>query len=137
MEKKELILIREYRPADEAFVYKTWLEGLYCGNSCFRTIRKGPWIKAYREQIRTILARDSAQVKVAALIEDEDVILGYAVLDKFQETGILHWVWVKPVWRELGIAKDLVPSTVKVTTHITTMARNLKPDDMIYNPFVR
>lgn len=88
-----------------------------------------------------ILAK--AQVKVACLKEDEDVILGYII---FEEPNILHYVFIKEAFRRLDVAKNLIQHALtdqdtiefslktntgrKVLTHSQTRLK------FIYNPFL-
>lgn len=74
-------------------------------------------------------------VKVACLKEDPSIILGYVVLSPDQTT--LHWVFTKKSWRNIGIAKSLVPTSIKKVTHLTKLGIDLvnKKGNIEFDPF--
>lgn len=133
MQKADLIAMRGYLPEDENFIYKTWLDGLKYGNSpnkldqdtdesnehwfkyAFEEIEYKTFCEKYRKIINHILSKSGVSVKLACLKEDPGVIVGYSVADR----DILHWVYVKVAWRNIGIASDLVPDNVTYVTHLT------------------
>lgn len=135
MNKNDLFLIRDYKPEDEVFIYATWLRGLYYGDSWFTAINKDTFMKEYKKIIYNILQNPNIVIRVACLKDDADVILGYSVVNK-SET-VLHWCFVKTAWRKIGLAKSLVPSTVKDSTVATKLGMIiLKKKNIEFNPFV-
>lgn len=129
LDKKDLVSIRGPRPEDVNFIYASWLRGLYYGDTWYGEMPKDIFMHNYHKVLENILTR--ADVKVACLKEDPDVILGYAV----SSGTTLHWVFVKSAWRLIGIAKSIVPTNIETTTHLTKVGRSLKPRSCIYNPF--
>lgn len=137
--KKDLISIREYHPTDQNFILTTWMRGLYEGNDLFAKIKKRIFYENYEKIIKYLLSHPSAVIQVASLVEDPDVILGYAVMERISATKEhrLHWLYVKHLWRRIGIAKDLVkPFNIKTVTHLTKMVEEFKPHRMTFNPFI-
>lgn len=70
-----------------------------------------------------------------AVLEDApDVIVGYSVL----ESEILHWIFIKPVFRKLGIFKDLVTiNQIKFAANVTNSMRPiLRAHKIIVNPYL-
>lgn len=133
MNKKDLIAIRDYAPTDEAFVFQTWLQGLYHGNPVYRLIDHNAYFENYRKVIESILS--SASVRVACLKDDPDIILGYSVIHGTK----LHWAHTKEAWRKIGILKDLLPANFDTVTHITTVGENIlkyKFPNVKFNPFL-
>lgn len=137
---QDLIDIRDYRPGDHAFIMATFLRGLYYGDSWFSIIPKDLFMASYKRFAEAILASPNNVVKLAVLREDNDVILGYSILSK--DFSKLHWVFVKAgdrdlSWRNKGIARFLVPETVRVVTHLTETGKNLmsKLPNCVFNPF--
>lgn len=104
MSKTDLVTIRDYLPSDRNFLFKTWLEGLRHGNEIFKKTNIYSFHKAYQSLIERLLAKPETTVKVAALKEDLDVIVGYAVT----RPETIDWCFVKKGWRNLKIARDLV-----------------------------
>lgn len=132
MEKRELVTIRPGALTDEPMIFSAWLHSLRHENALFRLIEQEAYFRHYHEIIRRILDRPQTIVLIACLREDEDVNLGFSVL----EPNILHWVFVKPAWRGIGLMHDLVPNEIKYITHFTRMGLKIKPKHVEYNPFL-
>lgn len=135
MNKSDLIALRAYKPEDESFLYSTFLKGLYYGDSWFRLIEKDVFMKNYHRIISALLASPNTTVKIACLKEDHDTIVGYSIMNVNQKT--LHYVFTKPVWRTIGVAKMLVPVTVETVTHMTKVGLGIikKHPNLKFNPF--
>lgn len=135
MEKRDLITVRDYQVADKNFVYSTFLRGLYYGDSWFTHIPKNIFMENYHTILDRLLESPNTQIKVACLKEDQEVILGYSILN----TGgtALHWVFTKSAWRNIGIAKSLVPESVSTVTHLTKVGIGIlnKRRNVVFNPF--
>lgn len=124
--------IRSAGPDDEALIYATFLQGLYHGNGWYNKIDKTVFFANYHQVIEALLSR--AVVKVVCLADEPDVVLGYAIVSPDQTA--LHWVFVKKAWRKMGIARQLVPSTVNTVTHLTRIGETIMPSDWKFNPFI-
>ncbi len=131
MDKKDLIMIRDFQNDDLNFILATWLRGLYYGNDWFHKIFKETFFKNYQIVIEKIMQRPGIKVHVCCLKEDPHVILGYSVI----EPGILHWVFVKQAWRKIGIARDLIPDTTQTVTHLTNRSKSIETR-FHFNPFL-
>lgn len=133
MNKLDLITTRDFLPEDKAFIMATWLKGLYYGNSWFGAIRKGIYMNHYGKVLEMILSKPTIEIKVSCLKEDEDVILAYAVY----EGDVLHWVHTKESWRNIGLAKGLIPSNITTVTHLNKVGRTLMVlKQLAFNPFL-
>jgi GNAT superfamily N-acetyltransferase len=132
VESKDVITIRGPQSGDTNFVYATWLRGLYYGNDFIKQIDKDIFMEEYHPVVTGILRRPGISIKIACLKEDEDVILGYSIT----EGSTLHWVFVKPVWRGIGVAKKLLPDKIITITHYTNLGKKLKSTETIFNPFL-
>lgn len=133
MNKSELVAIRSILPEDRNFILATFLRGLYYGDSWFTLIPKQSFMEHYHKVIDYLLAKPGVQVKVACLKDTPDVILGYSILSN----DTVHFVFVKKNWRGIGIARDLVPNSTKVTTHLTKVGLSiLVKKGLTFNPFL-
>ncbi len=133
MNKSDLVTIRNTVNADRSFIFSTWLRGLRYGNSWFKLIDADSYYKHYHKVIEGLLQHPDTIIKVACLKEDSDVILGYVVY----RNNILDYVFVKTAWRNIGIAKMLVPADFKIVSHLTATGQNMlkKYPGVIFNPF--
>jgi GNAT superfamily N-acetyltransferase len=124
------IKLRQAKPEDLNFIYSTWLLGLYHGNDWFNDIPKQIFFDNYKKVVEHRLMTSS--VTVACLGDDDDVVLGYCV----HRENTLDWIFVKKAWRRLGIAKSLLPIDVVQCTHLTKLGKKLKPEHIVFNPFI-
>ena len=132
-EKNDLFLIRDAVKEDYNFVFSTFLRGLYYGDPSFTRVDKALFMKHYHDVIETLLNHVDTVVKVAALKEDPEVILGYSILSHTR----LEWVFVKKAWRQIGVAKSLIPDYILTTSHLTEIGEVIlkKHPSIIFDPF--
>lgn len=131
--KVDLYTIRDVTADDVPFIMSTWLKGLKFGNSWFKLINDKIFFQVYHAFLQNLLIKPDTTIKIACLKSDPDVILGYAVY-----TGDhLHWVHVKKAWRNIGIARDLVPPFITFVTHLSQVGKTifLKKKTWEFNPF--
>lgn len=128
-------MVRDFKPEDKNLIYESWLKGLYFGMDYYKEIPAHIYNKKYRSVVDLLFSM-GAKVKVACLKEDEDSILGYAVYT--QDEKRLHWCFTKHAWRKIGIAKQLIPSTIEEVTHISRVGLSIlrKNPRVIFNPFL-
>jgi hypothetical protein len=131
LDKAELVQIRDAVAGDANFVFSTWLKGLRFGNPWFGLIDSKIYYATYHKVIEALLGKTT--IKVACLKEDPGVILGYAVYHGTR----LDWVHVKKSWRNIGLAKDLVPKEITSVSHVTEIGRNIikKRGNIVFDPF--
>jgi hypothetical protein len=86
----------------------------------------------YHKVINYLIDKKTINIRVACLKDDPTVILGYAIF----EGDTLHWVFIKKSWRNIGLAKDLVPKDIKIVTHLTSVGLSIsKRKGFEFNPF--
>lgn len=112
---KDIVEIREYLPGDKEFIIATFLNSLYYGGSIYSNSEKQDFMKFYHPVAEFLVDKRSGNIKVACLKEDKDVIVGYCLFTP----KAIHWVYVKPGWRRMGIAKALAPEDVVAFTHFS------------------
>ncbi len=127
----ELRMIRDVVESDLPFIYSTWLKSFYHGGE-FYDLNRSEFLDSHRKVIDKILGKQKSKIKVnvCCLKEDPEIILGYSVV---QKKHILHYVFVKELWRKQGIAKELIPSTIDIVTHLTKLGKKLKPENWEYS----
>lgn len=129
MNKKELITFRPAQSSDLPFIYRSILMGTYHGNrpakgqkpdpKCpvdfFSSIDQDTFMSEYHKHVENVISKPDINIKIACLVEDVDVILGFSIYTDEN----LSFVFVKPDWRRIGIANDLVPGTIKSVSGFT------------------
>lgn len=136
MSQQSLITTRPYQADDRAFILACWLRGLYYGDTFFSEVPKGIFMEHYHRVLEKFLDNPNVNIKVACLADDPQVILGYSVSRTSKGQVVLDWVFIKKAWRQIGIAKSLLPQGLQVVTHLTKVGRALKPAGVTYNPFI-
>lgn len=125
--------MKTFRPAQESdypLIYATWLRSLYYGSPHYKQMDRKDFFDSYKQVIA--LRLNTSKVTVCCLTEDPDVVLGYSV----KADDVLHWVYVKRAWRQLGIAKQLI-GDYSVATSITKIGKFAlnKDKSKLFNPF--
>lgn len=137
--------IREAKATDMPFIFKSILMGTYHGNrpakgkndsKCpvdfFSSIPQDVFMKEYHGYLEAKFSQTETEIKVACLVEDSDVILGFSVF----HGSILDFVFVKPDWRRIGIATDLVPSRISGVSGFTRVGDVIrKKKGWVFNPW--
>lgn len=116
-------------------VYSKWLRSFRHGNKAFKNIHSGSFFKKYHDQVESLLSKPDSIVRLAVLSEDQDVVLGFSA----SREDVLDYVHVHADYRRTGIAKVLVPKSIKAMTHMTDIAmeiwgKNEKYKGLKFNP---
>ena len=130
--KRELITTREATPSDLNFILVHWLRGYYQDNAFVKKIKYKTYYENYEKVVKALLAR--SEVKIAALKESPDVILAFSVVNR----DVLHFAYTKPLWRKIGLMRDLTSGyKIKTVTHLTNIFEPIaKRKHFIFNPFL-
>jgi GNAT superfamily N-acetyltransferase len=119
------VVLRPYRPSDEACVFKSWLETFRKGSRCHR--HPEGWYYPRQRRLISGLLDGGATVVCAAFSGDPDEILGWACYDLRETLPIVHYVYVKHAFRGLGIAKQLLGELLQRQCVFTHRTRWVKP----------
>jgi len=119
---------------DHAFVYATWLQSYRKLSDFAKPIAREVYFPAQHDRIERLLRIGRLHVAVPEGSSGMHTILGYCVTDG----ALLHWVYVKGNWRQMGIAGKLLEGRgLQQFTHWTYdfdhMARRLA--NLKYNPY--
>lgn len=112
-----------------------FMKSLRDGNDWFRAIDSNVFYKTYFLVIDLILSRADTIVKLAVLSDDEDVCLGFSIM----EGKVLHYVFVKPPYCRQGIGSALVPKPFDCVTHLTKIGKDIRSKKFrktTFNPFI-
>lgn len=129
---------REMAETDRNFVLSSWLRTFVHAAEVRHAYgdRVDDYFRDYEPAVKAILAR--SKVVCACLPENADVVAGWVCV----EDDTLHYVLVKPAFREAGIAGRLLDGMDALPlayTHITGPARRRlrTPATWAYRPFRR
>jgi hypothetical protein len=135
----DLVKIRSAKPEDVAFIKDTYKKSLFDDNIFFKPSRgKKLFRKEFFDTCDLVMNSllPKSIVRVACLKEDEDVIVGYSLTDKFKDKNVLHYVFVRLDWRRIGLSKALVNEEIHLTTHMTWTGKKIISKDTIFNPYL-
>lgn len=100
------VTIRAARPADEPFIYSTWIKH-YGASVVAKLVRpKARYAREQHDLVERLLSE--AAVLVAADVEDDGHIFGWACGEK----GTLHYAYVKAGARREGLGRLLIARVV-------------------------
>ena len=131
--KTDLITEREMLPDDKNLILATMLRGLYFGKSVFSDMKKQTFMTKYHDIVNALVM--NSKVKVSCLKEDESAVLGYVIMSK--DETVLHWMFCKKPWRNIGVIRDLLPSTISKVTHLSRVGLSIsKQKNWEFDPFL-
>lgn len=129
------IELRGLTEKDLPFVFATWLHAYKKESYFAKRIKRDVFFKEHHRLIELLLGK--SQILVAHPIGEPDVILGYLVYT----SGVVHFAFVKPEFRKLGIAKTML-NAAKFDTELQFTHWTFSMDDIIkthpemtYNPY--
>jgi hypothetical protein len=100
LDQKQVVITRSYDPqVDNPFIFSTWRNSVWfdthkddeVDHVSFRVMTK---------EIRRVLEKQNAEVRIACLKEDPTHLIGYGVLDN----GTIEFVYIKIDYRNQGVA---------------------------------
>lgn len=104
-------------------VLSKFLRSLRYGNQYFSFIDAHPYFEMYGRYFKNVLQRPDAVIRLAVLSDDEDVVLGWSLI----EAHTLHYVYVNKDNRKLGIGKSLTETNLPfdTITHLTAIGLSI------------
>ena len=116
-------------------VRSRWVRSYKRGNGYMKIVHPPAYYFSYNPYVNSILNRPDTVVRIAALEEDDDVVLGFSVVER----NILHYVHVPKDYRRQGIGAMLTPSGLDWFTHLTEVGMKLwsmKMPNLKFNCFL-
>lgn len=130
------------RPAvgnDLPFIFDTFLKSYKMSSAIGKSCRNGIFFDNYRLVVDDIL--ESSSVTIACHKDEPSVIFGYII----HQGNILHYIFIKEAFRNLGLAKALYNHGLQdtdplfgylYTTHKTFISEKIESLKVPFNPFV-
>lgn len=119
------LVIRPAKESEDGFVYTGWRASFEKESSINRYSRR-VYQRMMGDYMRAIRAEPGAETLVAADPEDDDNLLGFAVLNG----DTLHYLYVKPTMWKVGVVPAMLANReIRFTTTRTRMGdARLKPE---------
>lgn len=99
--------IRPVNEKDFPFILQSWVR-TYTNNREWGPLSPRCVARAVHGSILGLLNRPGVEVRVATDPRNHFFIFGYVVFDTSFEHPVLHWVYVKELYRRVGIGAELV-----------------------------
>jgi len=133
MARKLPMVIRPFRPDDEAFVFSSWLNS-HLPNRDIR-IPKAIYYQEQHALIRELMSTDTFLVACAP--DDPNLIFGWLAGAELSVGRVLDYIFVKPTYRRFGVARALLDDFGKVEaySHAGPVSARLLPD-AVYDPYL-
>jgi len=140
MEENKSIRIRTMVEDDTAFIFNSWLKSYrfsHFGEKITNTI----YFSDHHKVIESLIG--TSKVIVACNKEDPTQVYGYIVGGELDGISLLHFVYVKHTFRNMGVGKTLLDAIghdkekAGVYTHHTRMADKLAAKyNLVYHPYL-
>lgn len=143
MQIEDSIRFRPYiQSNDQAFVFSTWLKNYRHSSYFAKRIRSSIFFPGHQKVLELLFEKPTLRVVVATPIDDDQTILGYLAAEFHHTKPVIHFIFIKDAFRNMGIAKALV-NFVKIDlnevqfTHWTIPVDDYirKYPNMLYNPY--
>jgi hypothetical protein len=102
------VKVRKYKPEDKSFILATMLQGIYHGVANMALIPRSEFFDKYAKEAEFMLDSAFADVKIAYVEGDEDLIIGYLVGSISFPTVV--WCFTKTAFRRQGVLNALLAS---------------------------
>jgi len=122
--------LRPYRPSDINFIRNSWSSSYYKGADFVHFLSPNEFNRQHRPVREALLSKPNATVIVACGKRDDDLLLGWILVEKTNDPGIhLHYIYVKEAFKGEGIFYELLdkalPEKPIMVTHMTDRARKI------------
>jgi len=127
---------RKAKASDINFIYDSFLKSMKNDSSLGRLCTAHVFFKEFPAIIDRILS--DSETLVASADEDDETIIGYIIF----EPNVVHYLFVKEAFRNLGIAKELIGQALAGKMEFTYTSRTHHIREIIkkypgitFNPF--
>lgn len=119
--------VRPYKPSDLNFIQNSWGSSYYKGAEFLDYSTPKEFNDLHRPKREQILDDPTTAVLVCCGKEDEDLILGYIILQKSPEGLLIHYIYVKQAFKGEGISEELLKQIKGpvLVTHMTDKAMKI------------
>jgi hypothetical protein len=124
------VVLRQATADDTSFIYSSWLKSY---RNTQKHVNSETYFKGQHDLITLLL--NNSSVIVICPEDDPESIVGYMVYSD----DVLHWIYVKSVFRNLGMAKTLMSvfpnGEPKQFSHFTPAVYFLLKESCTFNPY--
>lgn len=129
------IKIRPYKDTDQAFVFASWLHSFEQDRD--KRVGRDLYYQEQHTLVAELLGHRNT-ILIAVHPEDDNMLYGFLVGGALPVGRVLDYVFVKPVYRRMGIARALLAQfgTYDAYTHSTHAGRAFVPQEAVFDPYL-
>ena len=106
---KDAIKFRPYvKHTDQAFVFSTWLRNYKHSSYFAKGIRSSIFFPGHQKLLELLFDKPTLKVFIAHPTDDDQTILGYLVAEFHHKAPVIHFIFIKEAFRNMGIATLLL-----------------------------
>jgi len=129
----DLVELRFAGDNDLNFVRHSWLRSLHSFGHGRNDVSNELFFKGHSKLVNRCI--DRSFCLVANPNDMENIIVGYIVWEQGANNTLVHYIYTKSDYRNMGLAKYLI-ETVRGDKEITATARGMRFRDFNYNPYL-
>ena len=128
MEAEKSYFFRPYTSDDVSFIHSSWGKSYFSG-ACYNLSYSPQELEEFHRPLRDkFFASPTATVIICASKEEPTLIIGWIAVEN-ANIFTLHYVYVKSVFKDEGIALDMIKAVVPegpvIYTHLTEKAHKI------------
>jgi len=135
------LVIRELTKEDYPIIFNSWLKSYSKEYVKYKNVPNQIYYQGQHLLIENLLSNSTTLVAVDS--EDQNIVLGYCVGTKSEDTFVVHYIYVKKDFRGMKIASNILkyagvtPESNIVFTHYTPSGAALASKfNAIYHPYI-
>lgn len=98
-------IIRSKTEEDESFLYNSYLKS-YHNNYPIKLVPSAIYYKEQAKELKRLF--DTATINLAVFPEDANEIIGYVIYEYSSEALVLHYIYIKGMFRKKYIATKII-----------------------------
>ena len=130
---EDLVELRIAGDEDLNFIRHSWLRSLHSFGHGRTDITTKQFFSGHSKLVNKCLERSFCLL--ATPNNMENIIVGYVVWEPGSDTSLLHYVYTKSDYRNMGLASFLI-ETVRGDTKLIATAKGQRFGDLPYNPYL-
>lgn len=128
MEAESLFYLRPYKKSDLNFIQHSWASSYYKGAEYNHDMSPKEFNDIHRPIRDELLQSPNVTVIIASSKQDEDLILGWMLIEKLNTALILHYLYIKQAFKSEGVLEiflSKLPKTEVLVSHMTDRAAKI------------
>ena len=129
---EDLVELRFAGENDLNFIRHSWLRSLHSYGHGIRDVNSPTFFKGHSKLLNKCL--DRSFILLATPVDMENIIVGYIVWEANDDTTLVHYVYTKQDYRNMGLASYLIDTLGD--NKIIATARGTRFRSYTYNPYL-